>query len=125
MILKILIVIVLFSETLVAGNEFTKKKLMDNGDSLWQEIEIKDEWLARDKGLHLAGSFISTGLITLSTNRFLKGDKDQSKYIAVTITFALSLSKEIYDSRLSDNHFSFKDLTADILGISLALLVFR
>ena len=125
MSLKILIIIALFSETLVAGNMFAKKKLMEDGDSLWQEIEIKDEWLGRDKGLHLAGSFISTGLMALSTNRFLNADMDKSKYMAVTITLSLSLSKEIYDSGQSDNHFSYKDLTADVLGIALAFLVFR
>ena len=125
MSLKILIIIVLFCETLVAGNTFSKKKLMEDGDSLWQEIEIKDEWLGRDKGLHLAGSFISMGLMTLSTQRFFNTHKIQSKNIAVTITFSLSLSKEIYDSAQTDNHFSYKDLTADVLGIALALLVFR
>lgn len=125
MILKILIVIVLFNEMLLAGNEFIKKGLIDGGDSLWQEIEIKDEWLGRDKGLHLAGSFISTGLIALSTNRFLNANREQSKNIAVSVTFSLSLSKEIYDNGQIDNHFSYKDLTADVLGIALALLVFR
>ena len=125
MMLKILLLIVILTNILLAGTESDKLLIKNSIDSLDQDIEIKDRWFGRDKGLHLAAGFITSGFITLSTRRFAGIDEKKSRYIALSVTFSLSLSKEIYDSRQSDNHFSFKDLTADLLGIAMAILVFR
>jgi uncharacterized protein YfiM (DUF2279 family) len=98
-------------------------KVLHKPDSLNEEI--KDSWFSRDKGQHLTGSFISTGLIMMSSNRFLNTDKGKSKTVAVSFTLSLGLGKEIFDSQQHNNHFSYKDLTADLLGICLAILVFK
>ena len=94
-------------------------------DTLEKKIEYKDEWFARDKGMHLAGSFISTGFVMTSGNRLLNIENQKSKIIGVSFTFSLALGKELYDSQQENNHFSYKDLTADILGIVLAIIVFK
>ena len=51
--------------------------------------------------------------------------KNKSKTIGVSITFSMALAKELYDNQQENNHFSYKDLTADLAGIILALLVFE
>ena len=94
-------------------------------DTLAKKIENRDEWFSRDKGLHVAGSFISTGLVMMSGNRLLDFEKKKSKIVGVSFTFGLALGKELYDSQQQNNHFSYKDLTADILGIVLAVIVFK
>ena len=121
--IKIWFLIFISSAFLWANDAFTRQKLLP--DSSFKPIEIKDEWIARDKGLHFAGSFISTGLIITSAKRFSDFTDHQSRVAGISITFSLGLGKELYDSRQSNNHFSYKDLTADIAGIIVALLVFK
>lgn len=123
MIRKILFLI-LFTSTVVYPGDFFKGDSL-KPDSLKQDEEIKDEWLARDKGQHLAGSFFSTGFIIMAGNNFLNFKKEKSRTIGISFTFTLAVGKELYDNQQSDNHFSFKDLTADLLGIGLAVLVFQ
>ena len=96
-----------------------------SADSLNEYNETQDGWFARDKGLHLAGSFISTGFFTMSSERFMDIKKSKSRVIGLSVSISLSLGKELYDSNQQNNHFCFKDLTADMLGIALALLVFK
>jgi len=121
--IKILFFIILFSNLLYSNNNFKRNLLLP--DSMTHNGEIKDMWLSRDKGLHLTGSFISTGLMIMSTNRFFDLNKQKSMKIGVSFTVSLSLGKEFYDSQQINNHFSYKDLTADVLGIILAVLVFK
>jgi putative lipoprotein len=121
--IKTLLLIFLISGLLQAKDTFTRQKLVP--DSSLKQIEIKDEWIARDKGMHFAGSFISTGLIITSARRFTDFSDRQGRVAGVSITFGLGLGKELYDSRQPNNHFSYKDLTADIAGLIVALLVFK
>lgn len=94
-------------------------------DSLNNDVTINDQWFARDKGMHVAASFILTGFTTMCGNRFMDLKKSRSKTIGISFTFSMALGKEIYDSRQQNNHFSYKDLTADVAGIILAVLVFK
>jgi len=94
-------------------------------DSVKQNVEIKDSWFSPDKGMHLAGSFIATGLVTLSSKRLYEIHKPDSRLIAVSFSLSLGVGKELYDSQQEKNHFSGKDLAADVLGILIAVLVFK
>ena len=119
---KILLFLVL-STSLLFSNTFKSAMLLS--DTLDSKIDINDEWFSKDKGMHLAGSFISTGFVMMSGNRWLNLNKQKSKIVGISFTFSLALGKEIYDSRQENNHFSYKDLTADMLGIVLAIIIFR
>ncbi len=120
--IKILLFLIIFSDVLFSNN-FESSMLLP--DTLGKKIENKDEWFSRDKGMHLAGSFISTGLVMMSGKRFLDFETQKSKIVGVSFTFSLALGKELYDSNQENNHFSYKDLTADILGIVLAVIIFK
>jgi uncharacterized protein YfiM (DUF2279 family) len=39
------------------------------------------------------------------------------------LSFSLGLGKEIYDHRKPSNRFSYKDLTADIVGIVIGVII--
>lgn len=79
--------------------------------------EISDRWIAPDKGLHLLGSMMLTiaGSKTLRQNFGLKSHS--STKWAMGFTFCLGFGKEVRDSTRPHNIFSWKDLTADVLGI--------
>lgn len=85
----------------------------------------QDYWIAEDKGLHLAGSFIISGLTTSALKRFSGYKKQAGANIGLSFTFSLGLSKEICDSRKKENIFSYKDLTADLVGCLLGYIVFK
>ena len=118
---NIFILVVISFSMAYASDSFST--VLGKPDSLQEEI--KDDWFSRDKGQHLTGSFIFSGLVMMSANRFLDTHKRKSKTIAVSFTVSLGLAKEIFDSQQKNNHFSYKDLTADLLGICLAMLVFQ
>ena len=105
------------------SSHFESSKLLP--DTLDNKIENKDDWFSRDKGMHFAGSFISTGFVMMSGNRALDFKKQKSQMVAVSFTFSLAIGKELYDSNQKNNHFSYKDLAADMLGIVLAIVVFQ
>lgn len=88
--------------------------------------EIKEDlWFGRDKGLHLAGSFILSGFTSQALKRFSKSGSDAGITIGISFTFSLGMAKEIYDGQKSNNIFSYKDLTADALGVLIGFLVFK
>ena len=84
---------------------------------------IRDDWFSYDKGYHLLGSFMLTVAGTKTFQEFTDKNAHSSKVWAVSITLAFGLGKELYDSTRMINHFSFKDLIADIVGITLGLVV--
>ncbi len=79
-----------------------------------------DPWLARDKALHLSYSF----LWTLSSQYVLthKTALSHNEAIpwALTSGFTIGLTKELYDHRRPQNVFSWRDMTANAVGIGLA-----
>ncbi len=86
---------------------------------------LKDDWIATDKGQHFLGSFMATGIATLSLKRFAGYSSSKSINIGVSFSLSLGLLKETYDGRNNWQRFSYKDLTADLLGTFLGYLVFR
>ncbi len=86
------------------------------------EIEIPpDEWLARDKAMHVGASF----LITVSSQYVYESKLDltQGEALPLSISTALSagLLKEIMDSQRKHlPHFSQRDLVADAVGVLVA-----
>ena len=106
--------------------------LMVQPDSIsvdnYREIETNistDRWIAVDKGYHLIGSIISTTGISNSCMQFVDIKKEKSIRMGAGITFALGLGKEFWDGHKNDNSFSWKDLSADILGIIIGTLLLQ
>lgn len=79
-----------------------------------------DPWIARDKALHLSYSF----LWTLSSQYVLthKTALSHNEAIpwALTSGFTIGLTKELYDHRRPAGFFSWRDMTANAVGIGLA-----
>ena len=81
-----------------------------------------DDWLARDKALHVGASF----LITLSSQYVFENKLDLTEGEALPLAMATALSagvlKEVLDSQRSHTpHFCTRDLVADAVGVLLAV----
>jgi uncharacterized protein YfiM (DUF2279 family) len=92
-------------------SRFVKSQLVE------EKIAKRDPWIAGDKGRHFIGSIICTAGTACFIKRFADKNTNQSAAFGMGLTFSFGLSKEIWDSTKKGNHFSYKDLIADILGI--------
>jgi uncharacterized protein YfiM (DUF2279 family) len=86
-------------------------------------LEISDKWFARDKLEHLAVSAFLTGVSCSVLRDFYRNRQESSMYFSAGLTFSLGLGKEFHDRRTPQGRFSYKDLTADVLGIGLGLWI--
>lgn len=80
-----------------------------------------DEWLARDKALHVGASF----LITLSSQYVFENKLElaegEALPLAMTTALTAGILKEVMDSRRPNTpHFCTRDLVADAVGVLLA-----
>jgi len=119
-----IIITLFFSNLLFASqSKFSCEKLLDSDslsikqNSILETNTKIDRWISVDKGYHLIGSIISTTGISNSCIRFAEIEKNKSIQIGVGFTFAFGLGKEFWDGYHKNNIFSWKDLTADVLGI--------
>ena len=81
-----------------------------------------DEWLARDKALHVGASF----LITLSSQYVFENKLELTEGeafpLAMTTALSAGVLKEVLDSRRPHApHFCTRDLVADAVGVLLAV----
>lgn len=82
-----------------------------------------DTWLGEDKFRHFAASWAAM-VFTYSAARAVHDDSDAALAIAVPVTAAFGIAKEVVDHRRG-GPFSFRDLTADALGAGVAWLFLR
>ena len=105
------------------------RKLPPNNDSSfsittpYKNPTFTDKLTTPDKAQHFMGSLISTVLFYKIFQDPLEMNKTNSKYLAVGITLGLGVSKEIYDNSRSKGAFSWKDLLADVAGITVGLIL--
>jgi len=86
-------------------------------DSLHSKAEeTTDSWLGVDKALHVTGSMIFMVAVSKNLQRRAAYSKQKAFRVGFGLTIALGSAKEIWDGSKSDNYFSYKDLTADIIG---------
>ena len=102
-----------------------KDSTIINSDST-KIIKYKyDSWFNKDKAQHAIGSFFMTGFSHKLLSDLNKNSRQKNMTLAVSFSFSLGILKETLDSKNKNNIFSYKDLTADLLGISLAILIFN
>jgi uncharacterized protein YfiM (DUF2279 family) len=87
--------------------------------------KTQDKFFAPDKAQHLMGSLISTVFFYKIFEGPAGANSTDSKYLAGGLTLSIGISKEILDSSDLKNHFSWKDLIADIAGISLGFVIIK
>jgi uncharacterized protein YfiM (DUF2279 family) len=83
-----------------------------------------DRWLARDKASHLALSAAMVGFGYHLFHYEQGQPRTSSRNLALGLTLSLGLAKETRDSGRPGNHFSCRDLAADLLGAGLGTIIF-
>jgi uncharacterized protein YfiM (DUF2279 family) len=84
---------------------------------------VHDSWVSADKGYHIIASMMTTVFIGQFSIHGLEMDRGKAQYAGAGAGFAIGLTKEFYDAKKPDNKFSWKDLTADGLGILIGFLI--
>ncbi len=82
------------------------------------ESEKVDAWNGIDKLKHYSVSLILTTSVYYYVKKPLDFSNKSSIIVSVPFSFMVGLGKEFIDRREVGNHFSFKDLLVDIMGIA-------
>lgn len=82
-----------------------------------------DPWTSEDKFRHAAASWAAM-VFTFAAVRSVDDDADTALAIALPVTAAFGIAKEVVDRRRG-GPFSFRDLAADALGAGAAWLFLR
>ncbi len=119
MMVGLLLPPVLPAQTTRAGSDSTQIAVPKSQFSQ----KISDSFWGADKAQHFMGSLMSTVLVHQILHRSCKRDFRSSRNIAIGFSFSLGILKEIRDSRQPGNHFSWKDLLADVAGIAAGVVL--
>lgn len=84
---------------------------------------VTDKWFAPDKAHHLMASAFLTGFGYYSAKQELNQSQYASQQIAVGFSLSLGLAKEAYDKYGRGGHASVKDIVADLVGITLGIVL--
>lgn len=83
-----------------------------------------DRWLARDKAAHFSLSCALVGFGHHWATRESGASRPAARNCAAAITLSLGIAKEARDGSRKGNRFSWKDLTADVLGTACGIILF-
>ncbi|GAB4187952.1 MAG: hypothetical protein Kow00108_24750 [Calditrichia bacterium] len=86
-------------------------------------LQCDDKWLGADKFQHGIAVFQASFFMYLLSLNSFDQSKQQSLNVAIASGTGISIIKEIWDSRKKENHFCFKDLTADAAGLLLMIFI--
>ena len=110
-----------FSKNFLLKKSKTKTSIYHNKF----KITFEDNWSGKDKADHcMVSLFLVVGSYYF-LNQEQKFDHNKSIYISTGFALSLGLLKEVHDGFIKKNAASFKDIIADILGISLGNILFN
>ncbi len=84
---------------------------------------VRDPWTAKDKARHFFASALIAGGSTWYSKHELHRGSEPSLHFGIGVTLSLGIAKELFDTRKPGGFFSWKDFTADILGVAAGTLV--
>lgn len=122
-IFQILLFLLLFPGDKICFADLPKNSFIGKQEER-KESSFSDRWWAVDKYRHFIAAAFITG-VGYNIAR-VEGTLPRSQAIWLGTTFSLSLGlvKEIRDRFQPGNRFSWKDLLADLAGITLGVLCF-
>lgn len=85
--------------------------------------KTKDPWFSEDKFYHLTTSAAFSSIGYYLYTQYNDGDESKAKIYSLSTTACIGICKEIYDKKRK-NHFSWKDLFWDGIGLALGYILF-
>ncbi len=92
-------------------------------DSLTRRDYLPDRWAAPDKWQHFLVSLMGTVFVGKWAEEHWNWSAEKSRGWSVGLTISLGVAKEVHDSRQPRNHFCWKDLTADLAGVAVGVVL--
>ncbi len=84
-----------------------------------------DRWLAEDKYRHFWGSAFAAGFGFTVLRYWEHVSPREALFLSGGLSFSLGLGKELHDKYARAGCASWKDLTADFLGMVLGMVVYK
>lgn len=84
--------------------------------------KTEDSWFGVDKVKHFFGSALLTTVGFATAREVCRTSESHSLYWGSGTAFGIGVAKELHDLKSESGHPSFKDLTANALGIGFAAL---
>ena len=82
----------------------------------------QDKWNGEDKYLHFGASFVLHSISYFGLDYFTGYNNLTNQILASSIALSFGIGKEVYDvTSINGTGFSYKDLTADMLGIAFSI----
>ena len=85
--------------------------------------QTNDPWFSEDKFYHLTASAALSTLSYHLYTHYNNDDEPRAKFYSISATACIGICKEIYDKK-KKNHFSWKDLFWDGIGLALGYFLF-
>lgn len=83
----------------------------------------EDDWLGGDKAKHLLAGMLLTGAVAYYYQHHQGWSYENSAMFGMGLTFSLGIVKEIRDAQKPNGTFSWKDVTANVVGIGLGVVL--
>ncbi|MDI6840148.1 MAG: hypothetical protein QMD71_04770 [bacterium] len=90
----------------------------------FKEASPQDNWIALDKLHHFSYSFGITGLSYHVYHCQLNNPNPGARVFSISIASIAGIGKELLDKYYGKSTISYKDITADALGIVTATIIF-
>lgn len=87
-----------------------------------EETRLRDPWFGIDKVQHFLVSALLTTAGYATARKAWAASKPHSLYVGSGVAFGLGVAKEVHDHTSKTGNPSFKDLTANALGVGFAAL---
>ncbi|GBD94875.1 lipoprotein [bacterium BMS3Abin05] len=83
-----------------------------------------DKWIADDKYRHFVGSAFAAAFGYTAMRYYLNRPKREAVFVGGSFAFSLGVGKELRDKYFHAGCASWKDLTADVLGVAFGLIFY-
>ena len=83
-----------------------------------------DKWIANDKYRHFVGSAFAAAFGYLTVRYYLDQPRDKAILFGGGLSFSVGLGKELHDKYFHAGCASWKDLAADLLGMTFGLIFY-
>ena len=103
------------------------KEINDNSTkyvSNKQTVYKQDLWFSQDKFHHFTASFLGTLCLSQVSMNMVVDDHDHASLAGSSIMVSVGIVKEFSDKKQPNNHFCWKDLTANLLGAGFGMVLF-
>ena len=84
----------------------------------------RDLWFSEDKFHHFTASFLGTMFLSQVSMNMVVDDHGHASLVGSLIMVSIGLVKEFSDENKPNNHFCWKDLTANFVGASFGTVFF-